>query len=300
MWSEEFKEIYERKFQYKQEVVAHLEMCMKHHVGEQRQHPRHITAKQIYITEDLLYQIRLDLIETVWVQAGEVLIDSEVKKLKTIALAEWTDRLYLVAKRIEIKEALKKGSSDVKNLDHWMNIADWANKIWIKAQENNEKLEIIENIEVRENFDEKLEIIENIEVRENFDEKLEIIKNIKVRENFEKVIKIEKITNPEINELKLLDSGPKNNSNVENTRSTGHQNDPKCDKSESWENAPKVDKLKLLGTDPKINQKTVTTGSLGPQNDPKRNKSESVTKAPEMDVSELLVTDSKIDLKIKN
>jgi hypothetical protein len=122
---------------------------MKHHVGEQRQHPRHITAKQIYITEDLLYQIRLDLIETVWVQAGEVLIASEVVKLKTIALAEWADRLYLAAKRIEKNEALKK---DITNPDHWMNIADCANKILIKAQENNGKLRTLEITEVRENF----------------------------------------------------------------------------------------------------------------------------------------------------
>ena len=60
---------------------------MKGLAKEQRRNPTIDTAKQVYRIEDLLHQIRLDLIETVWVQAGELLIASEVKKIKTIALA---------------------------------------------------------------------------------------------------------------------------------------------------------------------------------------------------------------------
>ena len=44
----------------------------------------------------------------------------------------------------------------------------------------NEKLEAIEKIKIRENFDEKPEIVEKI------DEKLEVIKKIKTLENFNK------------------------------------------------------------------------------------------------------------------
>ena len=146
MGSDEFEDIYERKFQYKQEVVEYLEMCIKHYAEGQRQHPRYTTAKQLYVAEDLLHQIRLDLIETVWVQAGEVLIASEVVKLKTIALAEWADRLYLTAKRVERDRVLRKSTA---NADHWLKIADWASKILIKARKNNAKLKVTEKIGTR-------------------------------------------------------------------------------------------------------------------------------------------------------
>ena len=108
MGSEEFEELCERGFEYKQDVVAHLERDMKGLADAFRQYPTTDIAKQVYRIEDLLHQIRLDLIETVWVQAGELLIASQVKKLRTIALAEWTDRLYLVAKRIEKRRPLKQ------------------------------------------------------------------------------------------------------------------------------------------------------------------------------------------------
>ena len=91
-------------------------------------------------------------------------------------------------------------------LDHWMKIADWGNKILIKAQENNEKIksvEIIDNWWYQENLEkvEELEKITNPETKlsivqktdiEQKNEKIKIVKNINIRENFDKVEKLKK------------------------------------------------------------------------------------------------------------
>ena len=87
--------------------------------------------KQVYMTEDILHQIRMDLMELVWNQVGEVLIASEVVKLKTIALAEWADRLYSTAKRVERDEMLRKNTA---NADHWLNIANRINEAVLGAR----------------------------------------------------------------------------------------------------------------------------------------------------------------------
>ena len=122
-----------------------MEMCIKHYAEGQQS----TTAKQLYVAEDLLHQIRLHLIET-----------------ETIALAEWTDRLYLTAKRVERDRVLRKSTA---NADHWLKIADWTSKILIKARKNNGKIGTLGNTEIQGNFSAKLNVAEKIGTRENRD-----------------------------------------------------------------------------------------------------------------------------------
>ena len=105
----DFEEIYDRRYEYKSEVVKFWESRLRSLTSPAslaiRDKNRH---KQIYITEDILYKIRMGLMELVWDQAGEILIANEVVKLETIDLAEWADRLYCAAKRVEGDAILRK------------------------------------------------------------------------------------------------------------------------------------------------------------------------------------------------
>ena len=132
MGADDFRDIYRKRFEYKQEVVRHLEYCISFLSSE----PSISINKQLYMAEDILHQIRMDLMELVWNQVGEVLIASEVVKLKTIALAEWADRLYSTAKRVERDEMLRKNTA---NADHWLKIANRIDEVLLGAKNNNKK-----------------------------------------------------------------------------------------------------------------------------------------------------------------
>ena len=137
MGADEFEDIYDQRCEYKSEVVKYLESmvrCLTSPISISV--PDKSLHKQIYMVEDALYQIRMGLMELVWDQAGEVLIASEVVKLETITLAEWADRLYSAAKRVEKDAMLRKNT---KNADHYLNIANKINETVLGARKKNYK-----------------------------------------------------------------------------------------------------------------------------------------------------------------